>query len=105
MPNGGILTVATVKVFCADDFVAPFGVVSGYFIKIIVADTGVGMDEAIQRKIFNPFFTTRETGKGSGLGLASAFGIVKNHGGFITVKSEPGAGSAVNVYLPVSQTA
>ena len=67
-----------------------------------VSDSGRGMDASIRNRVFEPFFTTREIGGGTGMGLASAFGIIKNHGGYIECDSAPGQGSTFRIYLPVS---
>ncbi|MCF8039837.1 MAG: response regulator [Desulfohalobiaceae bacterium] len=104
MPDGGEISIQTDNCRLSDDHQLPFRVVPGRYVKISVADTGVGMDEITRQKIFEPFFTTQEVGKGTGLGLASVYGIVKNHGGFITVSSEPGQGSRFDIYLPASRT-
>ena len=102
MPGGGELYVQTKNVMLDEKYVKPFEVKAGKYIKISVTDTGVGMDEATQKKIFDPFFTTREMGRGTGLGLASVYGIIKNHDGFINVDSEKGEGTIFNIYLPTS---
>ncbi|WDN89990.1 hypothetical protein BuS5_02960 [Desulfosarcina sp. BuS5] len=103
MPGCGKLYIKTGNVVVKDNHNFPFKVDPGRYACVTVKDTGVGMDAETLERIFDPFFTTREVGSGSGLGLASAYGIVKNHNGFIDVKSAPGEGSAFQIYLPVSK--
>jgi signal transduction histidine kinase len=69
---------------------------------VTVSDSGIGMDETIRGRVFEPFFTTRRMGSGAGLGLAAAYGIVRGHGGLITVASRQGAGATFEVYLPAA---
>jgi PAS domain S-box-containing protein len=102
MPEGGALRVATREVMlgapaCAE---SPFDLTPGPHIEIMVVDTGFGMDDATRNRIFEPFFTTKEEGRGTGLGLASAYGVVKNHGGEIRVESLPGVGASFTLRLP-----
>jgi two-component system cell cycle sensor histidine kinase/response regulator CckA len=103
MPDGGDLFLETALVHLDHKICAPHQIEPGRFVKISVRDTGCGMDEITQQRIFDPFFTTKEKGRGTGLGLASAYGIVKNHSGMITVDSQTGAGATFNVYLPASE--
>jgi PAS domain S-box-containing protein len=103
MPSGGDLYLQTENVELDESHTQPFGTEPGRFVKTSVMDTGTGMDKATQERIFEPFFTTKEMGRGTGLGLASAWGIIKNHGGLIEVYSEKGNGSTFNIYLPACE--
>jgi two-component system cell cycle sensor histidine kinase/response regulator CckA len=103
MPGGGELYLETENVRLSKKFVRPFQVAPGKYVKISVADTGIGMDEKTQQRIFDPFFTTKDMGRGTGLGMASAYGIITNHGGIIQVVSEKGEGTTFTIYLPASK--
>jgi len=103
MPGGGgDIYVETDNIVLNDADVLPIGIPAGAYVRIMVTDTGMGMDEETRRRIFEPFFTTKEKGRGVGLGLASAYGIIKKHGGIIDVTSEPGHGTIFTIYLPAS---
>jgi two-component system cell cycle sensor histidine kinase/response regulator CckA len=102
MPGGGELYLETENVTLDDKSVKPFDLKAGRYVKISVTDTGVGMDKTTQQRIFEPFFTTKEMGRGTGLGLASVYGIITNHGGIITVESKRGEGATFIIYLPAS---
>ena len=102
MPDGGDIYIQTENVFLNGFQIAPYQDECGQYVKISVTDTGIGMDKSIQEKIFEPFFTTKKHGQGTGLGLSSVYGIVKNHRGYITVYSEPEKGSSFKIYLPAS---
>jgi len=102
MPQKGDLFVQTENIMLRDDFVQSFDVAPGMYVKISVVDTGIGMDPEVQHRIFEPFFTTKDIGDGSGMGLASVFGIIKNHHGIIQCESIKTKGSTFNVFLPAS---
>jgi two-component system cell cycle sensor histidine kinase/response regulator CckA len=103
MPKGGDLFLQTQNVTHKDMRDKPYRPTSGKYVMIRVKDNGKGMDQKTMVRIFEPFFTTKEMGRGSGLGLASAYGIIKGHGGYIDVQSEKGYGSVFSIYLPVSE--
>jgi PAS domain S-box-containing protein len=104
MPNGGSLTVGVQNSVLDDQYVAMnIQAKPGRYVNITVTDSGTGMPPAIVDKIFEPFFTTKELNKGTGLGLSTVMAIVKSHEGVINVYSEPGKGTAFNVYLPAME--
>ncbi len=102
MPGGGNLYLQTENVTLDENYVRHFSAEKGDYVKISVKDKGVGMDEDTIKRIFDPFFTTKDRSRGTGLGLASAYGIIKNHGGIINAHSRTGQGSTFDVYLPAS---
>jgi PAS domain S-box-containing protein len=102
MPKGGAFTISTEPVMLDEEFTSSRGLGQpGRYAMICVSDTGDGMDAVTSQRIFEPFFTTKEVGKGTGLGLSVAYGIIKQHDGFINVYSEPGIGTTFRIYLPV----
>jgi PAS domain S-box-containing protein len=105
MPGGGRLTLVTDTNIVHEDFVkrSP-GTRPARYVTLTVTDTGIGMDAELRQHVFEPFFTTKEPGRGTGLGLATAYGIVKQHDGLVRVESTPGKGSTFAVYLPASET-
>src|SRR5579875_1602174 len=105
MPEGGRLRIQTAGAVLDAAAAEALNVAPGSYATLAVADTGVGMDAETIRHIFEPFFTIKPVGKGSGLGLSMVFGIVRQSGGAIKVESEPGRGTAMKVFLPVYNTA
>ncbi len=102
MPNGGKLIIRADIMELGSEFIRTHGYGEiGAYVRISVTDTGMGMDKETQRRIFQPFFTTKEVGKGTGLGLSIVYGIIKQHGGYINVESEPGKGATFRIYLPL----
>ena len=102
MPTGGELMIETSNATHNDIKSKEYHPVAGDYLRLTVSDTGIGMDEKVRQRIFDPFFSTKATGKGTGLGLASVYGIIKNHGGYIEVQSQKGQGSQFSIFLPAS---
>ena len=105
MPNGGKLTIETCNTHLEanESFQDAQEISAGEYVMVAVKDDGLGMDEEIKHHIFEPFFSTKETGKGTGLGLATCYGIIKQSGGYIDVESNVGEGTVFKVYLPQTQ--
>jgi PAS domain S-box-containing protein len=103
MPSGGRMVIETATEEISGERARMLiGLKKGKYVLLSVADTGFGMDEQTKKRIFEPFYTTKEEGRGTGLGLSMVYGVVKNHNGYIDVHSEPRQGSIFNIYLPIS---
>ncbi len=103
MPNGGNLYIRTENITLNKKYMEPYELEPGDYVKTSVIDTGIGMDKTTLQKVFDPFFTTKKLDRGTGLGLASAYGIIKNHNGFFEVSSEKNKGTTFNFYIPASE--
>ncbi|MCK4729668.1 MAG: response regulator [Desulfobacterales bacterium] len=103
MPVGGNVVLKTMNATHKDMKGKLYDPKPGNYVQLTVTDTGKGMDKETLERIFEPFFTTKEMGRGTGLGLASVYGIIKGHGGYIDVESEPGRGTTFSIYLPATE--
>ena len=104
MPDSGHLTISTANVTLDSSMCSENGYPAGQYVRLRVSDTGVGIDAATRQRLFEPFFTTKAPHRGTGLGLATCADIVRQHGGAISISSEPGCGTSVTVYLPQVST-
>lgn len=102
MPDGGVLRLETSVIQLDSLDNPPYEMAPGSFIRVCVSDNGTGMTQEVEQRIFEPFFTTKPLGKGTGMGLASVFGTIRNHKGSISVDTEPGKGTTFNIYLPLT---
>jgi len=105
MPNGGKLHIETENTVVEESLAPKLGVTPGPFVRLTISDTGTGMDDETRTRIFEPFYTTKAVGKGSGLGLATVYGIINQSGGYIEVDSKVGRGTSFQVYLPATRLA
>ena len=105
MPEGGKIYIETQNRLLEDNFVSAYGLPPGRYVKVTITDTGIGMDEKTANRVFDPFFTTKIKQRGAGLGMASVYGIIKNHDGIIIAEGEKGVGAAITIYLPASDKA
>jgi PAS domain S-box-containing protein len=103
MPAGGEIHLTTANAVVDGSFAALHGIPPGKYVRVGIADTGMGMEEETMKRIFDPFFTTKEMGRGTGLGLAMVYGIMKGHKGLVDVRSKPGQGATFTLYFPASE--